>query len=158
MAYNGSRLYPKAPSHGPRPSRRMVTAIVLGALCVPQVSLALTCTPPSASHPTLQQAVNDPGCTTVELAAQAYPEQIEITRSLTLTGTGPLTSTVDGPMLVRGSLTQVAMASIGIRNGCAQPGLRVQSGALVTPVDVRVSTAAIDCPALPNLIFENGYE
>jgi|GEM_PF-7008293 len=147
-----------APRHGIWRSRAVAAALAVVVLSVPQLSLAILCSPPSASHPTLQQAVDDPVCTIIELAAQAYPEQIAISRSLTLTGTGPLTSTVDGPILVQGPSTQVAMASIGIRNGCPQPGLRVQTGALVSPVNVRVSTEAIGCPPPPDLIFKDRFE
>lgn len=146
------------PKHGIRRSRAVAAGFAVLFLFLPQLSLAILCSPPSASHPTLQQAVDDPVCTIIELAAQAYPEQIQISRSLTLTGTGPLSSTVDGPILIQGPSIQVAMASIGIRNGCPQPGLRVQSGALVSPVDVRVSTDAIECPPLPDPIFSDRFE
>lgn len=139
-------------------SRALAAAFAVAVLSAPQHSLALVCSPPSASHPTLQQAVDDPVCTIIELAAQTYPEQIEISRSLTLNGTGPLSSTVDGPILIQGSSVQVDMASMGIRNGCPQPGLHVETGALVRPVNIRVSTAAIECPPLPNLIFANRFE
>lgn len=139
-------------------SHAVAAVLSVALLSFPQVSLAILCSPPSASHPTLQQAVNDPVCTTIELAAQAYPEQIEIRRSLTLTGAGPLSSTVDGPILVQGLSIQVAMASLGIRNGCPQPGLRVQAGALVSPANVRVSTSAIECPPPPDLIFADRFE
>jgi hypothetical protein len=146
------------PRHGIWRSPAVSTAFVVVFLFLPQLSLAILCSPPSASHPTLQQAVDDPVCTIIELAAQAYPEQIAISRNLTLTGTGPLTSTVDGPILIQGPSIEVAMASIGIRNGCPQPGLRVRSGALVSPVNVRVSTAAIECPPPPDLIFTDRFE
>ncbi len=147
-----------APKHDIWRSRAITAAFAVVVLSIPQLSLAILCSPPSASHPTLQQAVDDPVCTIIELAAQAYPEQIAINRSLTLTGTGPLTSTVDGPILIQGPSIQVAMASIGIRNGCPQPGLRVQAGALVSPVNVRVSTEAIECPPPPDLIFTDRFE
>lgn len=147
-----------APQHGIWRSRAVAAGVAVVVLSVPQLSLAVLCSPPSTSHPTLQQAVDDPACTIIELAAQAYPEQIEIRRSLTLTGTGPLSSTVDGPILIRGPSTQVDMTSIGIRNGCPHPGLRVKSGALISPVNVRVSTAAIGCPPLPDLIFTDRFE
>lgn len=148
----------KASKHGTWRSHAVAATFAIVVLSVPQLSLAILCSPPSASHPTLQQAVDDPVCTIIELAAQAYPEQIAISRSLTLTGTGPLTSTVDGPILVQGPSIEVGMASIGIRNGCPQPGLRVRAGALVSPVNVRVSTEAIECPPPPDLIFTDRFE
>jgi hypothetical protein len=144
--------------HGIWRSRAVAAAFTAAVLLVPQLSLAILCSQPSASHPTLQQAVDDPACTVIELAAQSYPEQLQISRSLTLTGTGPLSSTVDGPILIQGPSIEVAMASIGIRNGCPQPGLRVRSGALVSPINVRVSTEAIECPPLPDMIFADQFE
>src|SRR5258708_531479 len=37
-------------------------------------------------YPTIQGAVSDPGCTTVNVAAGTYNEQVTITHSLTLNG------------------------------------------------------------------------
>src|SRR5207237_563109 len=44
-----------------------------------------TCNVP-ADYPTIQLAVNDPGCTTIDVAAGLYPETVTIPRTLTLNG------------------------------------------------------------------------
>lgn len=130
-----------------------IACSVLAAPCFAQ-----TCTPPSASHPTLQQAIDDPACTTVSLGAQAYAEFINISRSLALVGTGPGASTVDGPITVTGATTQVSFSAVGIRNGCAVPGLQINAGARVSTTNVSVAPAAIACPGLPNFLFKDGFE
>jgi hypothetical protein len=67
-----------------------------------------TCSVPSASYPTIQAAVGDSDCTTVNVAPGVYPENISITHSLTLNGAqagqsvgarisgGPAESTLQG--------------------------------------------------------------
>ena len=47
---------------------------------------AAACSVPSLSHPTIQSAVNDPGCNPINVAAGLYPEQVTISRTLTLNG------------------------------------------------------------------------
>ena len=45
-----------------------------------------TCFVP-ADYPTIQAAVNAPGCSTINVAAGTYPENVSIARTLTLNGT-----------------------------------------------------------------------
>jgi len=45
-----------------------------------------TCSVPSGSYLTIQSAVNDPGCATINVAPGSYTENITIPRSLTLNG------------------------------------------------------------------------
>ena len=44
------------------------------------------CSVPSVSYSTIQSAVNDPACSTINVAAGTYNEQVQITRTLTLRG------------------------------------------------------------------------
>jgi hypothetical protein len=44
------------------------------------------CSVPSVSYPTIQSAVNNPGCATINVAAASYNENVIIFRSLTLNG------------------------------------------------------------------------
>lgn len=121
-------------------------------------ALSQTCTPPSPSHATLQQAVDDPGCATVSLASQSYPEFIVISRSLTMQGTGPDSSTVNGPIVVVGASALVSLSSLGVLNGCPVPGVQVIQGARVSTLGVTVTPAAIACPDSPDLLFKDGFE
>ena len=69
---------------------------------------AATCSVPTAAYPTIQSAVNDPTCTTIDVAPGVYLENVSISRSLTLNGAqvgqpvagrtsgGPAESTVVG--------------------------------------------------------------
>jgi hypothetical protein len=45
-----------------------------------------TCAVPSASYPTIQSAVDDSTCSTINVAPGVYPENVSISRSLTLNG------------------------------------------------------------------------
>src|SRR5687768_10415930 len=45
-----------------------------------------TCSVPTGSYPTIQSAVTDPSCTTIDVAAGAYVETVTIGRSITLNG------------------------------------------------------------------------
>lgn len=47
---------------------------------------AATCSVPSAGYPTIQSAIDDPLCTTINVAPGVYPENLTINRSLTLNG------------------------------------------------------------------------
>src|SRR5436190_8953655 len=71
---------------------------------------AATCSVPTADYPTIQSAVDDPTCATINVAPGVYSENISITRSVTLNGAqagqptagrisaGPAESTVVGVM------------------------------------------------------------
>src|SRR5207302_7923425 len=50
-----------------------------------QAALAI-CSVPSVSYPTIQSAVADSTCSTINVAAGTYNEQVQITRTLTLRG------------------------------------------------------------------------
>ncbi|HEY2138589.1 MAG TPA: hypothetical protein VGH00_00810, partial [Chthoniobacterales bacterium] len=66
------------------------------------------CSVPSSTYPTIQSAVDDPICSTINVAPGVYPENVSINRSLTLNGAqagqpvagrtsgGPSESTVNG--------------------------------------------------------------
>jgi hypothetical protein len=90
---------------------KLKSILLLGTLLTLNASAAwaATCSVPSASYPTIQSAVDDPTCTTINVAPGIYPENVSITRSLTLNGAqagqpvagrvsgGPAESTVVGP-------------------------------------------------------------
>jgi len=67
----------------------LVLALVAGGLfavsAAPASAAGPTCTVPG-DYPTIQMAVNDPGCNVIIVAAGTYNEQVTINRSLTLQG------------------------------------------------------------------------
>ena len=61
--------------------------IALTALLISgSAAFAATCTVPSASYPTIQSAVDDPVCDTINVGPGVYTENVTISRSLTLNG------------------------------------------------------------------------
>src|SRR5207244_4398080 len=66
-----------------------ITALLATFLGVSQgTAQAATCSVPSVVpfYPTIQSAVNDPSCTTINVAPGVYPENVTITRSVILNG------------------------------------------------------------------------
>jgi hypothetical protein len=84
----------------------LVIAAILAASAL--TASAATCAVPSAGYPTIQAAVDDPTCNTINVAPGAYVENVSIARSVTLNGaqaaqpvagrtsSGPAESTVIG--------------------------------------------------------------
>ena len=133
-----------------------VAAIVLVAMTSP--AFAQTCTVPG-SHATIQEAIDDPACATVNLAAQTYPESIVIRRSLTLAGPGAGGAVVQGLVLMTGSGTQVTLNDLKVENGCAPDALRASGGAKLTGDNLQVErSTALPCPATADTIFTDGFE
>jgi hypothetical protein len=57
----------------------------VASICAGSLSAA-TCSVPTLAYPTIQSAVDDPVCTTINVAPGLYPENVTIPRSLTLNG------------------------------------------------------------------------
>lgn len=82
--------------------------LIAAALTFHATTWAATCSVPSPTYPTIQSAVDDPACTTIDVAPGVYSENVTISRSLTLNGAqtaqpvagrtsgGPAESTVVG--------------------------------------------------------------
>ena len=54
------------------------------------------CPVPTASHPTIQSAVADANCHTIQLTQTFFTENVTVTRSVTIQGLGMFSTTVDG--------------------------------------------------------------
>lgn len=50
----------------------------------------------TGSHPTIQSAVNDPSCATIDVLRGTYYENVTINRDVTIVGSGPSRTTVNG--------------------------------------------------------------
>lgn len=140
---------------------RIVGTVVAVALALsPLSAVAAVCTVPSASHPTIQDAVDDPACTEVVIAAGIFPESVAIERSLVVLGDSSTTTTVEGRFLVTGSTTEVAISDLRIDTaapsaaGCFPLALDVSGGAEVTGTNIVVVNADGDAC----LLFGDGFE
>ena len=129
-------------------------ALLLPAPASP--ALAGVCTVPG-SHATIQEAIDDPLCTQIDLAVQTYPESINIPRSLTLAGPGGGGAIVEGLVRVVGAGTLVNLVDLAVQNGCPQNAMLVLGSAQVIATNLTVEhSAALPCP--PSIIFTDGFE
>ena len=116
-----------------------------------------TCNVPG-SHPSIQEAVLDIACTSIDITATTYNESIEVARSLTINGPGGGGAVIEGLATVTGSGTQVAFNNLAVQNGCTPDGVRVDGGAEVNGTNFAVtSDTALPCPIVP-FIFSDGFE
>jgi predicted outer membrane repeat protein len=90
-------------------------------LIVPRPAEAITCDVPTGTHPTIQSAVDDAACDTVNLTAALYTENVTIGRSVTIQGQGMANTTVDGnasgAVFTIGPTLVVTLTDIAIVNG-----------------------------------------
>jgi hypothetical protein len=127
-------------------------------LLTPSWSFAQTCTVPG-SHPTIQDAVDDPACTSIDLAAQSYQESIEIRRSLTLGGPAAGGAVIERLVLLSGDGVVVDLEHLEVANGCTPDAMGATGGATVSATNVSVQRAAgLSCPELASSIFSDGFE
>lgn len=133
------------------------TTWLLLLACVCPSAHAAVCPVPSAAHPTLGHAVDDGACSVVALSAATFAESLRLVRSVDLTGAGSEASVIEGRIEI-GGLVQVGLAGLSIANGCPEPGLRILDGAVVSAADVDVRSALVPCPALPDVLFRDGFE
>jgi hypothetical protein len=86
-------------------------------------ALAATCTVPG-SHASIQAAINDGACDTINLSAQSYNENLNVARSLTLQGAGQLSTIINGGgasrvITITGSSTIVHLRNLRLTGGNA---------------------------------------
>jgi hypothetical protein len=115
-------------------SATMVLANGIAAPAVPTAS----CSVPGTSYPTIQDALDDATCTTIQLITGTYPANLIITRSLTIqgeaadlvriqgSGAGPVISTAPGTDVTLQGLT-LSDGAAGNQNG----GGIVNEGSLI---------------------------
>src|SRR6266487_3784812 len=88
-----------------------------------------------ADYVTVQAAVNDTQCDTIQLAAGVYVETISIPRNLVLQGAGPDRTIIDGDragsvVLIQQGAT-VRIAQVTIRHGLGNGGGIANEGTLI---------------------------
>jgi hypothetical protein len=128
----------------------LAAAVVLAATAAP----AAVCQVPSASHPTIQSAVDDPTCTELVLAAQTFTESPVIPRNLTVRGASSTATVVAGQLEVTGgpvALEDLKVDTSGpVQRGRFNDALWVHSGGRVTGTNLLV----VHSP----LLFGDGFE
>jgi hypothetical protein len=117
---------------------------------------AATCTVPG-THATIQQAVSDSNCTTVNLASQIYHESVNVPRSVTLAGPLNGTAIIEGQVWVTGRNTQVQLVDLRVQNSCQPEALTVEKGAQMDGTNLYTySSEILPCPTL--YIFFDDFE
>lgn len=133
--------------------------VVLGA----QGAAAALCPVPTNPHPTLDAAVRDVACTTIQLAAGTYSENVVVTRDVAIEGAGSGLSKLAGALEVSSAASDITLARLSIDGtssgvaGCWPSLLRTTGGARMTVGDdVAVSNSGI--PNGPCRLFADGFE
>jgi hypothetical protein len=73
-----------------------------------RVAGAGSCPVPSGSHPTIQSAVDDPGCDPILLSSQTYVEAVAVDRSVTVQGASSAASVIHGQVTVEAGAVELA--------------------------------------------------
>jgi len=132
---------------------RLLTALMtctLGAVC--QTLEAATCQVPSSSHPTIQDAIDDPSCSELVLAAQTFTESLLIDRDLTVDGAGSTETRIEGQVEVSNGTVLLQQIQVSSPTGAATEALWTHSGARVSGFDLVV----VNGGTVP--LFADGFE
>ena len=113
------------------------------------------CTVPSASHPTIQAAVDDAYCTEIVLAAHTFVESVAMGRDLTLRGASSTSTVIEGRVVVEGSTTQVTIQDLRVdASGLGfTDALVAHDGDQVSGNDLVVVNGLVG-----STVFNNGFE
>ena len=134
--------------------------IVIAVLALaPAQAQGQVCNVPTLVHTTVQRAIDDTRCTTINLSDQSYPESLRISRSLTIAGPAALAD-IAGHVRVDGSGTVVAMNNVMVQNGCTPDAMLVTDGGQLNSSRLEVVYVDTDpCPSsLAGLIFIGDFE
>jgi uncharacterized repeat protein (TIGR01451 family) len=118
----------------------LIVATLLVATVRSAPFVACTVTAGSGTYPTIQAAIDDLSCDPINVPAGTYPENVVITRSLTLQGAGKTSTVIDGGgaergVTIDGSGITVYLNDLHITNGNATAAaidFRFGGGILVT--------------------------
>jgi len=140
-----------------RPVRFAASLTVV--LCASGVS-ATVCNVPSGPYPTIQDAVDDPSCSEIVLAAGVFRESFTVPRDLTVRGASSGATVVEGQLVIRGGSTEASVQTLtvdasvpGVAGGHAE-ALSVEGGAEVHCLEILVRNGVFD----PFAIFSDDFE
>lgn len=133
---------------------------LLMALGVPTGARAVPCPVPSGTHPTIQTAVDDPGCTEITLGSQTYIESVTIDRSLELSGVSAASTVIVGRVGIEGASTVVTLAELTVDGsdpavaGCFVEAVAVEEGAQMSGSNIVV----LNGDGYACTLFGDGFE
>jgi pectin methylesterase-like acyl-CoA thioesterase len=121
---------------------------------------AAVCSVPSASHPTIQAAVDDAACTEIVVGVGTYVESVEIQRSLSITGDSASTTVIEGGVSATGAGVELTLDELRVDAGassvagCFPIAVDVSDGAALTSNNL----IAVNADGDACLIFRDGFE
>lgn len=128
-----------------------------------QSAVADSCSVPTTAHPTIGAAVRDGACTSIQLAAGNYPENLLLSRDVAIEGVSANMTTLAGTVEAAGVATDVSLARISLDgtaagvSGCWPSLLQTRAGArLAADEDVEVTNSGI--ATSPCRLFIDGFE
>ena len=131
-----------------------VVVLVVVLLLGDAPARAGVCTVPG-THASIQNAVDDPACTTTQLGGETFVESVEVDRAADLLGHPGGDSTIAGSVVVTGAGSTVLVEDVSVSGGC-EVGLLAAGGAEVVGSDLHVVLdPSAGCPAA---IFADGFE
>jgi hypothetical protein len=134
-----------------------LSALAALTLLSPAAAHGQTCAVPG-THASVQAAVSDPACATVELAAQTFSESPTVDRSLALAGAPGGGSVVAGRLAASGAGVVLALSDLAVSGGCDGAGLDAAGGASIVSRGVSI-VRATNLPCAGSWTgFSNGFE
>lgn len=142
---------------------RVSPPVIIGLLMAVGVTTGVRATPcpvPSASHQTIQSAVDDVACTEIGLGSQVYVESVTITRTLSVSGDSPAATVIAGRVAVDGTSAVLTLSELKVDGsdpavaGCLVEAVGVAGGARMIGRNIVV----INSDGAACTIFGDGFE
>ncbi len=123
-------------------------------------ALAVPCPVPTGAHPTIQDAVDDVGCTEIELGGQTYIEDVTIGRTLMVSGVSAAATTIAGRVLIDGAASVVSLGELTVDGshpavaGCFFEAVAVEGGGRMVGSNIGV----VNGDGYACTLFGDGFE
>ncbi|QQR76027.1 MAG: hypothetical protein IPJ17_10795 [Holophagales bacterium] len=141
---------------------RFVGLQLLLTAAAPAAGPAAICNVPSVGYPTIAAALDDATCDPIQLAAGTIAENVAVSRSVSVVGSGSTATTLAGWLRVRGATTVLAIGSLRIDASaatadlCHASGLDARGGAQAAGSDLVV--VGRPTPTASCGFFSDGFE
>ncbi|MEE4273918.1 MAG: hypothetical protein V2I67_19730 [Thermoanaerobaculales bacterium] len=141
---------------------QLVVFGAIGVLATASMTRAAPCPVPTGSHPTIQAAVDDPGCTEITLGSQIYVQDVTIDRTLGLSGVSSSATVIAGRVAIEGASAVVTLAELSVDGshqavaGCFVEAVDVGGGARMLGSNIVVVNSDGDACLLFGDDFEDG--